>query len=238
MAKRVSTRRVRLEQQKATRNLIVAVILAVIIGVVFLFVAVPVIFQFAIDFARSKDAGVVFSDTIPPQKPVFQPPEEFVNTTELNLSGYTEAKAQVELIIDGQSIATVTANDDGEFSFTQNLEEGEHTLVVEASDAAGNQSDSNDYVITVDTTTPTLTIESPENGKIFTLRSEQVVTVSGSLGEPGTVYVSGSLTNTDEEGAFSTRYTLGEGENSIKVRGEDKAGNQTDEQEIKVQYRP
>lgn len=227
-----------MEQQKAKRNLILAILLAIVIGVVFLFVAVPLIFQFAIDYARRKESGIVFTDTIPPQKPAFQPPEKFLKSKELQLSGYTEAGAQVELVLNGQSYATTTADEEGEFTFTENLDEGDYNLIVNAADEAGNVNTSAEYQVTVDVTTPTLEIEKPENDQVFTLRSEKVVQIAGKLSEQGRVYVNGSLVNTDEEGAFTTSLALGEGENTLKFRGEDQAGNATEEQEIKVRYEP
>lgn len=238
MAKRVSVRRARLEQEKAKRNLILSVLLAIVIGVVFLFVAMPLIFQFAIDFARSNDTGLTFSDTIPPQRPAFQPPEEYLNKSELELSGYTEANAEVRLIISGQTFATTTANESGEFTFKENLTEGEHSLLVEAADEAGNVNASAEYPMNVDLTKPTLTINSPEDGKVFTLRSEKVVKIEGIMSEPGTVYVNGSFGLTDDDGVFTSSLSLGEGENEIKIHGEDRAGNSSDEQVINVRYEP
>lgn len=238
MAKRVSVRRARLEQQKAQRNLILSILLAVVIGVVFLFVAMPLIFQFAIDFARSNDTGLTFTDTIPPQRPAFQPPEEYVNKSELELSGYTEANAEVRLIISGQTFATTTADENGEFSFKENLTEGEYTLLVEAADEAGNVNASAEHPINVDLTKPTLSINTPEDGKVFTLRSEKVVKIEGILSEPGTVYVNGSFSLTDEEGVFTSSLSLSEGENEIKISGEDLAGNKSDEKVITVRYEP
>lgn len=238
MAKRVSVRRARLEQEKAKRNLILSVLLAIVIGIVFLFVAMPLIFQFAIDFARSNDTGLTFSDTIPPQRPAFQPPEEYLNKSELELSGYTEPNAEVRLIISGQTFATTTANESGEFTFKENLTEGEYSLLVEAADEAGNVNASAEYPMNVDLTKPTLTINSPEDGKVFTLRSEKVVKIEGIMSESGTVYVNGSFGLTDDEGVFTSSLSLGEGENEIKIHGEDRAGNSSDEQVITVRYEP
>jgi hypothetical protein len=235
---RITTRRTRLEQQKAKRNLILAIFVALGLGLLFLFVLIPLIFQFAIEFARSRDVEVQVSDTLPPQKPVFQPPQEFTAEKQLMIDGYTEASAQVELFVDGQSRSTTQADESGSFTFQLELEEGEHSIVVEAADAAGNTNSTEQYPVVVDVTVPTLQVEKPEEGQVFTLRTERVVTVEGQMSEAGTVYVNGSLNTTDQDGKFRTNVTLGEGENILKIRGEDKAGNASEEQEIKVRYQP
>ncbi len=238
MAQRVSSRRAKIEQQKAQRNLLVAIFLSVVGGLAFLVFAVPLIFQFALNFARSNAPEVVSTDTIPPQKPVFQPPAEYLNEKKLVISGYTEAAAQVELIVDGQSNATTTANEEGAFTFESELSEGEHSIVVEAKDEAGNTSATSEYLVSVDITAPTLTIDQPKPDAVFTLRSERAMKVVGRLSEAGTVYVNGAINMTDEEGAFETSLSLGEGENSITIKGEDLAGNSSEETTFKVFYRP
>jgi hypothetical protein len=238
MAQRVSSRRVKIEQHKAQRNMVIAIVISGVVGVAFLVLAVPLLFEFAVDFARNNTPVQVVADTLPPQKPVFQPPEEHVKDTKLVINGYTEAAAQVQLMVDSQEKAITTAAEDGAFTFESDLSEGEHVVLVSAKDEAGNTSSTNEYLVTVDVTVPSLTIDSPSPDTTFTLRSERVVKVIGSMNEPGTVYVNGAMNSTDEEGKFESTLSLGEGENTITVRGEDLAGNPSEETSFKVFYRP
>jgi len=238
MAQRVSSRRVKIEQQKAQRNMAIAIVVSAVVGLAFLVLAVPLLFEFAVDFARKNTPEPVVTDTIPPQKPVFQPPEEYLKETKLVINGYTESAAHVQLIVDGQEKATTTAAEDGAFTFESELSEGEHVVVVEAKDEAGNSSLTSEYPVTVDVTVPSLNIDEPTPDTTFTLRTERVVKVIGSMNEPGTVYVNGAMNSTDEEGKFESSLSLGEGENTVTVRGEDLAGNPTDETSFKVFYRP
>lgn len=227
-------------EKKARRNIILAIILAVVFSAIFLFVIMPVVFEVAINFARSNSTGDGFltTDTIPPQRPAFQPPEEFLNEDKLTLSGFTEAGAKVELLIDGQLAAETAADDQGAFSVEHNLAPGEYRLQVKAIDDAKNESVSESYLVTVDVAAPTLKIESPKTESVFTLRSEKVVSIKGQASEQGRIYVNGSLVFTDEDGNFESRVSLGEGDNEIKIEAEDQAGNRSEPVVLKLYYRP
>jgi len=238
MAKQLSTRRAQIEENKARRNLFLALFVTITLGILFLIFAMPLLFRVVVQFSQRGNDNTAAGDTFPPQRPVFQPPEEFEKTKDFTLTGYTEAGAKVELVIDGQVVSTTEADQDGAFSFTTSMEEGEHDLLVAATDDAGNTSQSSNYPVTIDVTTPSLSIDSPENNATFTVRSEQVVSIIGMLSEPGEVRVNGSRTTTNEDGEFTARLSLAEGENTVVVIGVDDAGNESAPTELKLNYRP
>lgn len=238
MARQLSTRRAQIEEQRARRNLVLALIATITLGILFLIFVMPLLFRVVVQFSQRGNEVINSGDTIPPQRPVFQPPEEFVNNEDFTISGFTEASAKVELVVDGQVVSTTEAGDDGAFSLNTTLEEGEHDLLVVATDAAGNTSQSSNYLVTVDTTKPTLLIDSPENNTTYTLRSEQVVSIIGKLSEKGEVRVNGSRTTTNEDGEFTARFTLKEGDNDIVIIGIDQAGNESEPTELDIDYDP
>lgn len=238
MARQLSSRRAQIEERRARRNLIISFVVILTLGVLFLVFVIPLVFRVVVQVAQRGSEAVVANDTIPPQRPVFQPPEKFLKQKAFSLNGFTEAKAKVELVINGQIVATSEADDDGHFLLETTLEEGEHELLVTASDAAGNLSQSSNYPVTIDTTAPSLRITSPENNTTFTVRSEQVVSITGSLSEKGSVRAGAARTSTNDDGEFTARLTLNEGENKIEVVGVDQAGNESAKTELTLRYEP
>ncbi len=232
-------RRATIQEKKAKKQGMIAVVFGVIILLVFVFVLVPMLFDLAVRSARQGSGPTLQADTLPPQRPVMNPLPPFSKETEYELKGYTEADAQVSLVIDGVEAMVSRADDDGAFSFTFSLTEGEHDIWTVAQDEAGNVSpESERYAVTVDVTAPTVSLESPTNGQVFTLPRERVLTIKGKVSEAGIVFVRGSRVSTDSEGNFSTTMSLGEGANEITYYAQDFAENTSEEHTLTVEYRP
>lgn len=238
MQKRVSLRRATIQEKRAQKQGMAAIVIGIILLVLFFFVLVPAIFDVAVRFARRGGVSLNNDDTLPPQRPVLTPLSEYSKDTNFELKGFTESKAKVSLLVDGAEQGTAQADDDGAFTFTFTLTEGEHEVWVVAQDEAENLSESERFPVTIDVTVPTLTIESPTEGTVFTLPRERVLSIKGKASEEGTVFVNGNRVRTAEDGAFSSVLTLGDGNNEIVFRVEDLAGNASEEQKVAVEYRP
>ncbi len=240
MQKRVSLRRATIQEKRAQRQGVAAILFGIVLLVVFIFVLIPLLFDGAVRFARRGGKGnILVSDTLPPQRPVLTPLTEFSKSTNFEVKGFTEAKAQVSLLVDGSEQSTSQADSDGAFMFSFTMAEGEHEVWVIAQDESKNMSpESVHFPVVVDTTTPSLAIESPQSGAVFTLPRERVLSIKGKASEKGIVFVNGSRVMTAEDGAFTSTLTLSDGTNEITFRVEDLAGNSSDEQKIPVEYRP
>ncbi len=240
MAKQISTRRAKIEERKARQQAFLAIVVAIVLGLLFLFILLPFVLRTAASLARDENPfQTEVEDTLPPQRPVIEPLNEFQSDPNLEVNGYTESGAIVTLVVDGNEQAPVTADDTGSFSFTVTLEEGEHEIWLFAEDEAENNSGiTRVYPVTVDVTSPTLEVTEPQNNATFTLPREKTISVAGKASEKGTVFVNGSRNTTEEEGNFSTRVQLGEGDNTITLFAEDEAGNRSDEQALTVKYMP
>lgn len=120
------------------------------------------------------------------------------------------------------------------YSFTytpgQALDDGSHTVTVDATDNDGNAAAQKSTTFKVDTIPPTLNVTSPTEGMITSTKS---LTVSGTTNDatssPVTVKI--SLNSADQgavtvggNGAFSKAVTLKEGANVIVVTATDAAG--------------
>lgn len=239
MSQRISARRARIQEQQARKRVYWSVLFAVVLGVAFLFLIVPLLFRVIVTLSRSDQQLFAPTDAIPPQTPVYQPLSDALNETDIEITGYTEPDAIVYFIVNESEEGKQTADSEGKFTFTTSLEEGEHVYYLYAEDAAGNtSSDTTKETIVVDTTTPTFEIENPEDKEVFSLPRERTLEIKGKLSEQGFMMINGSRVTTDAEGGFSTRMQLREGDNEIKFIGEDAAGNQTDEEIRTVEYLP
>lgn len=235
----VSARRATIQEKKARQQFLFSLIGTIVIGVIFVAFLMPLLFSFVVSLARKGKPIVEQGDVVPPQRPVLQPVKEFQNQTRLELAGYTEARAQVQLYVDSAQMEMTAANDDGAFSFSLELTEGEHEVWVSASDESGNISaESEHYRVVVDMTVPTLEISQPQDGAVFTLPRERTQSVEGKVSEKAQVRVNGALTQTSSDGNFAVTIQLAEGKNEIVVVATDEAGNASEEKKVTVEYRP
>ncbi|WP_299759223.1 Ig-like domain-containing protein [uncultured Pontibacter sp.] len=185
----------------------------------------------AVDAAGNTDATPASYtwaiDTKAPDGPVVSAPatNQVLNTNKPAISGTAEAGSTVNIFVNGNSLATTTADKDGKWSISPSnaLAEGVQQLSAKATDAAGNTSKASNIVsITIDTKAPETTIASgpaeASNSNVakFSFSSnEQEVTYEVSL--DGAAYT--------EAGSSYTATGLSEGNHTLAVRATDKAGN-------------
>lgn len=162
-------------------------------------------------------------------------PVVFTITDEAGGSGVKLDSVAVKL--DGSPVSagevTHSAISNG-YSFTYTpgkaLDDGSHTVTVDATDNDGNAAAQKSTTFKVDTIPPTLNVTSPTEGMITSTKS---ITVSGTTNDatssPVTVKI--SLNSADQgavtvggNGAFSKAVMLKEGENVIVVTVTDAAG--------------
>jgi len=185
-----------------------------------------------------KRSSVDEVDIIPPQQPVISAMPEATNSAALQMEGYTEADAEVELLVNDVLMELSKADKNGLFMFRTNLKPGENRVSVTAKDAAGNTSRSLVTVITLDTTPVALIVDSPKKDAELFGKTNQTVSVTGKVDkEDTTVLINNSFALVEKSGAFSYRLMLSPGDNTIKVVATDRAGN-IDEEEFRVRYSP
>ncbi len=137
----------------------------------------------------------------------------------------------IALAIDGNAVAnsdlTITEIEGGysvEYTPTTALEDGEHTVSVNASDNDGNAATEASISFNILATAPSLSVTAPTEGSYTNVSA---VTVEGtSDGASVTVKVGEgeAVEATLSEGAFTADVTLTEGENSIVVTATSKSG--------------
>jgi hypothetical protein len=199
------------------------ILLSVVLVVGFFVWGIPAI----INLTTNKNVNrLELVDTIPPQVPVIGTPPEATNSSPIAISGYTEAGAKVELLVNSMVVDSKVARDDGSFDFLPSLEKDQNEIQIKASDAAGNQSQSQVYKILYDITPINLSIDSPKDGSEYYGRNNNIIDIVGSVDkEDVTVLINNSFASIDRDGNISARYQLQEGSNEIRIRANDKAGN-------------
>jgi len=160
---------------------------------------------------------VVHSDTVPPGVTIDSLSEgQRVNSTRVVIAGTVDEN--VAFVTIGLFVVPVAS---GAFTATVGLLDGPNEITVRAVDRAGNAGTATVNIV-VDTVAPSITFLGLPDG--LTVSNFRVI-VRGSVSEPVTLAVNGvdvSLAGLD----FDTPVDLAEGENSIRVRAVDAAGNE------------
>jgi len=217
------------------RQTIIFTLLAIGVGLAFVFFVVPASVNFF--FSLISSPLIVEENTLPPQVPVLKAPPEATSDSSLVISGFGEAESTVVLVVSGNETSRKEIGEDGDFTFKVDLMEGENTITTYAVNEQEKESSlSREYTVILDTEAPTLIIEVPENGASIELRENQLTAIRGVTEPRAKVYINERLTTANSDGVFSTTYNLQEDKNRIEIIVQDKAGNQV-ETEISVNFK-
>jgi len=178
-------------------------------------------------------------DTVAPSPPRLVITNRVVKESNFSLIGFSEPESGITLTNNGQPVAKVNADSNGQFNFSDlTLVEGENALSVKASDKAGNFSQpSSTETIIFDNKPPALQLEYPTNGSDFRGADSQTIEIRGKTEEKARVWINDKLVIIGEDGQFVATHRLNQGNQELKIKSIDSAGNET-EQVISVSYSP
>ncbi len=232
----VSSRLVKKEQRQLVLQTVWFVVLGIVILGVFVVVIMPNAIKFFFKFLDS-NKGMDVSDQMPPQIPILAAPLDATSSASVALSGFAEADSSVVFVLNGSEISRVKAGADGTFTQDLRLDQGENGLEVYGVDGAGNESaKSITYQVYMDNLPVEIKVDEPAAGAQIEGRKNQNLTIKGMAKPDAKVYVNDRLNYAKADGSFSILYSLSEGENKLKIKVVDKAGNQA-ETELIVQFR-
>ncbi|MBI5620577.1 hypothetical protein HY949_02255 [Candidatus Gottesmanbacteria bacterium] len=230
--------RLRRHEERQQRNRLFLALGAMTAIVLFLFVfglKILVGFSLLVDRMRgsSPQTASQSQDLILP--PMLDPLPEATNSASLTITGKGDKDVKIVLFIDEEEGVTIPTKDDGSFSFTKKLDEGDHTISAKAKNERGTMSDlSNVITVSVKRKKPTLTITSPgDNTRI--VGDTNTLLVKGKTASDNTVVVNDRLAVVSGDGTFTYSFSLSEGENTIRVTATDRAGNQ-ETADLRVSY--
>ncbi|GAA0588382.1 bacillopeptidase F [Virgibacillus siamensis] len=160
--------------------------------------------------------------------PEITSPDEGLITNDPNLTveGTASPTTTIQLMNNGEEAGTAEIGDNGKFAIDVEMNEGanEFKAVSKLDGAVTGESDP--VTVTLDTTKPELTIDSPQDGD---KTNRETVTVEGIVADANLdfVKVNGRTADVAEDGSYSKRILLNNGENEIEVVSKDLAGNTT-----------
>ena len=234
---RGSSRLAKKEQKQIQRQTFSYIFLGIVILLISIFFLVPSIIRIFFN-AIDQESPFEMKDDVPPQVPILSSnPPEATFSASLKLTGYAEANSKVVFVLNGEEVADVVVSDEGDFEYDLDLKEGENEILLYGIDDAENESlKTRSYFLTQDTEAPIINIEKPEDGASIELKKNRTTEISGSTEAGSKLYLNDRLILVGSEGNFSSTYYLDEGDNKLKFRAVDKAGNET-EKEISVHFR-
>ncbi len=236
MSTRLTPRRAQVEQKKILTQTVVFVLLTIVLGLAMVFVIIPGLIRFA--GSLTGIANPANNDTVAPRVPIYSAPVAATKDQELVVEGFGEPESLIYLMHNGVKSEERTADAEGKFVFTISLDEGENVIAFYSADAAGNESAvGREYVTIYDTQAPEIEWATPEDGKLVTNLRERMIEVKGKTSEVAKIYLNDRLVFSDSEGNFTDSFQLQEGENTLRLKAIDEAGNES-EQERKVTFRP
>lgn len=230
----VGSRRAKVEQKKLLNQTLVLTGLSLVILLLFLFVVIPNVIRF---FGSGKGTSSLNSDSdVPPQVPLISAPAPATSSAEIVLKGFNEAGNTVVVLNNTAEVKRDAVKDDGTFTISVPLQEGDNHLTAFAINAKGKESTTtSEYLVKLDVTPPKLDIKEPQDKQAIQGKKNQTLTVKG-VSEAGTrIYLNDRLVFSKEDGTFSSTYRLQTGDNTLHFKAIDEAGNTT-EKEISVTF--
>lgn len=231
------TRLERFERSQAKKSAVRYSILTVIIGVIVVFFGLPLMARLAgiaLSVVRPQEV-VDQQDTLAPAPPRIKTDKDHTNTNQYSVTGSTEPGAVVSVTVNAKRFET-TANQEGEFTTSVTLKDGENEVTATATDNAGNKSAaSKTFVVTLDTKEPELSLDKPKDGDTITGSDKQNLVIQGTTEGGSSLTINDRFVLVQEDGKFTFTTKLSEGSNEFNIKATDEAGNTT-EQTIKVTF--
>lgn len=231
------SRRTRVQDKKQTRSALLLVIGSILLFLFFIFFGLPFFARVAIFISDLKKSSVPVQqeDKVPPGPPRINQLPSFTNEDKITVSGAAEAGSTLKFFINDKEVKETVIDDTSLYSFEVELTKGENKLTAMAKDQAGNESERSPIVrVVYNDEEPELIISSPQDGAV--IEGQKSIIVEGKTTAGNRVTLNDRMVIVDD-GNFSTKFTLSEGENRLVFTAEDRAGNFI-EKEIRVTYSP
>ncbi|WP_077327688.1 S8 family peptidase [Virgibacillus siamensis] len=148
------------------------------------------------------------------------------NDTNVTIEGTASPTTTIQLMNNGEEAGTAEIGDNGKFSIDVELDEGANEFKAVSKLDGAVTGESGAITVTLDTMKPELSIDSPQDGD---KTNRETVTVEGTISDANLdfVKVNGRTADVADDGSYSKRILLDNGENEIEVASKDLAGNTT-----------
>ncbi|MFA6814426.1 MAG: hypothetical protein WCR60_02680 [Patescibacteria group bacterium] len=235
-SKRGSSRLLKKQEQEVRKQTFFFIFLSIALLLLFIFIIVPNLIRLFFNFL-DKDQAINLEDDLPPAAAIlFEAPPDATFSAQIKLDGYADPDSKVIFVLNGNQVEEREVSEEGKFSQTISLDQGDNQLSIYTVNKLGTESlQSKTYEIIFDDESPIITLIEPEPDSVVELKRNRDILVSGETEPLSRVYLNDHLILVDGEGQFSTTHHLNEGENILRFIAIDRAGNQS-ELEIKVEF--
>lgn len=217
------------EEKRSIRHALFFGILTVALIIFIMFMGLSLAGRFAAYINDLRGQKITTnSDNTPPGPPFINTLPSATNKNQLVVSGAVESNSDVIFTINSKQ-QDVKADGSGSFTITLDLDQGQNTISAVAKDAAGNTSKkTQDYIVTYSSQPPNLIISDPQDNQQFFGSKQKTIAINGKT-DPGVdVTVNDRLVRLNDDGSFSFKFTLSDGNNSLSIKATDTAGNTTE----------
>ena len=227
------------EDRKASIRLILAILgtIAVIAFLAVFGLRILIGFSLLVDKLRGNSPAATSQSQSFLSPPVLDPLPEATNSAQIKVSGHGQAGLTAIIYLNGTETKKLTIDQDGTFK-TQVTVPGEGDLAVSAkvTDDKGNTSDLSEVMtISINSKAPIMEVSSPSDNTTIS-GDDNKITVTGKVQEDVQVTVNDRFVVVQNDGSFSYKYPLPEGDTILRIIATDTAGNQT-KIERKVTYK-
>ncbi len=237
MLRTANSRLTRTQGKKIARQSVAMIVFSIVAVLVFFLVIMPRLINLFFNFLGTGDISFKEKDEVPPQVPIILPFPDSIKDAVLTIEGFAEAKSKVVVVKNGEQTDEIVVDDKGSFEYQLTLTEGENKLSFYGVDEAGNESNTtNDMFINLDNEAPILELENLTDGQEILAKENQNYAIKGKTEPHSKLHINDRSVYVDGEGSFKFSYYLQEGDNELKFKIEDRAGNVT-EQTLMVKFR-
>lgn len=225
----VRSRLERMRSKRAGKQGVLYLVIAIIIAIAAFIWGLPLIARMAGLLIKS-DTTQRTQLELKPTPPIFSDVPEATFSAKINVAGFAQPGVDVIVYLNGAEVGRKLTSDSGTFEFDDlAINEGDNEIFAYASTSHELMSEkSKSYTITLDTTKPTVSIETPHDGDIFRGQGQRITTFAGSVNEMGSkVFIGERMVIVSSDGKFNLPYQLVEGDQELPIRAIDKAGNES-----------
>lgn len=232
---KLSSHRLRQEEKKFTRKLITSLAIVAASGIFVIFFGLPLLAKivFFTSGGSQKQTQNSTDTSLILLPPTLDPIVTATNSARINVSGYSISDAMITVVVNDEEGAKIPTDKDGKFNTSEiTLKEGENKINVFVVKKDQESSPSATYVVNYKKSGPKIEISSPSNGAKIHQDSRDIIII-GNTDEGNRLTINDRFVIVQNDGSFSFKVTLSDGDNTIKLQAIDEAGNKTD-QELKV----
>lgn len=235
----INSRLERVRSRKAGKQGITYLVIAVILVIVTILWGLPAVARLAGYLVKTDDQPIKI-DEQRPTPPIFSDIPEATYSAKVGIAGYAQPGLDVVLYINGAEYEKKLVSESGTFSFEKvALSEGDNTAYAYTATPHDLRSEqSKTYTIVMDSTRPTVSIDTPKEGEVFRGQGQRITSFTGAVSELGSkLYIGERMVIVQSDGKFTLPYQLIEGDQEIIIKVIDKAGNEGNSS-IKLRWEP